>query len=283
MKAVVREHRTRICLTYILFVLENVIRMSEPFFLGLAVDGLISGSGHGLLIYVVPCVSRILIGAFRHLYDTRTFSGIYAELAVSLVQRQRMARVSVTRIVARTAMSREFIDFFERDVPIIVYGLFNVVGSILMIGHYDITSMLLCLGLCLPICVISRVHAVATGALNHQLNDEYEQQVDTITDGTANELDAHFQTQRRLQVCISDREAASFTLNHALLLVVTALCLFSACRVSRDAGNLLAMVQYLTLLSASFTQLPFLVQQITCLKDIVARIEVSGAKDKTDE
>ena len=118
LRAIFRDHCWPILLTYTLFVLENALATAQPFALGLAIDGLIGGSYHGLAIFAASQLGHMLIGISRRAYDTRMFGGIHAELVSRLVIDQRRREVEVTRIAARSVLSREFADFFERYVPV---------------------------------------------------------------------------------------------------------------------------------------------------------------------
>src|SRR5262249_9162019 len=130
-------YRRSILFTYALFNVENVLRVVQPTVLGLAVDDLLAGSGRGLGLLLGPHLARLLIGSWRRAYDTRTFTRIYADVASRVVLEQRAAGVPVSRVAARSALSRELVDFLERDVAVVVFGLYSLAGSLFWLASRD--------------------------------------------------------------------------------------------------------------------------------------------------
>lgn len=55
--------------------------------------------------------------------DTRTFARIYAGLAVSVVLAQRKYQLNHSTIAARVTLSREFVDFFEMHLPMLITSM----------------------------------------------------------------------------------------------------------------------------------------------------------------
>ena len=136
--AVFRAERWRIGLTYGVTLLENLFYLLYPWTIGLAIDGLLAGNGlRSLVPLVVIWGLHILVGAARQVYDTWVFARIHAQIATGTIARQRTAGVGTTEIAARSVMSRELVDFFEREVPTIVTAGLGLVGGMAMLLWYD--------------------------------------------------------------------------------------------------------------------------------------------------
>ena len=105
--AIFRANLGSICLTYVLFAVENVINVIEPFVLGLAIDGMLNGSYEPLGWFAAQHLAHLVIGVARRAYDTRMFGRIHADLVTQLVLDHRRREVEVTRIVARSSLSRD--------------------------------------------------------------------------------------------------------------------------------------------------------------------------------
>src|SRR5262249_32171560 len=129
LRGLFRTYRWSILFTYGLFNLENLLRLAQPLVLGLAINDLLRSSYLGLGLFVVQHLSFTLISSLRRMYDARTFTRIYTDLATQLVVEQRGQEEPVSSVAARSALSRAFVDFFERDVPVIVRSLYSVVGA----------------------------------------------------------------------------------------------------------------------------------------------------------
>ena len=110
---VFRLYRGRLLLTYALFNIENVLRLAQPLLLGWAINDLLWQAYTGLFVFAIGHVAHFIMRSLRQMYDTRTFTRIYPDRAQSLVVRQRGRSVELSRVAARTMLSREFIVFLN--------------------------------------------------------------------------------------------------------------------------------------------------------------------------
>ena len=76
LRKLILKHRGQLLLTYVLFSLEMTGTLLRPFFLGEAVNDLLKGSYHGLIILSAVHVAWVIIGTIRQRFDTRTYSAI---------------------------------------------------------------------------------------------------------------------------------------------------------------------------------------------------------------
>jgi hypothetical protein len=58
--------------------------------------------------------------------------------------------------VARSSPSREFVSFFERDVPATVNSLFGLFGALVLLFFYDVWSAACCLVLLVSFAILNR-------------------------------------------------------------------------------------------------------------------------------
>lgn len=70
-----------------------------------------------------------LIGAARRSVDTRTFARIYAEMAVPVILAQRRENNRASMVAARVTLSREFVDFFEKHLPVLITSVASIAGA----------------------------------------------------------------------------------------------------------------------------------------------------------
>src|SRR5262245_37929158 len=153
----VGAYKGRLLITYALFNLENLLRLAQPWVLGLAINGLMHSSYVELIVLVVQHLAHLLVGTLRRMYDTRAFTSIYTELATGLVGDQRGRKVAVSRVAARSALSREFVEFLERHVPVLFRSSYSVVGALVFLGLYDWMLVPLCLALAVPAYLLNRI------------------------------------------------------------------------------------------------------------------------------
>src|SRR5262245_26813120 len=203
-------YRWRILATYALFNLENLLRLAQPLVLGWAIHDLLHSSALGLAIFFGQHVLYLAIASARRLYDTRCFTRIYADLATGLVLDQRRRKVEVSRVAARSALSREVVDFFERDMVVVIYCLYSVIGALAMLAWADPALVPWCLALLVPAYLLSRWTGRQGLVLNGRLNDQMEREVEIIERARPAEVRGHFDLIRRWRIALSDRDAFSF-------------------------------------------------------------------------
>ena len=273
LRALFAENRIRILSTYALFTIENLLRLAQPFALGWAINDLLTGQMLGVGVLVGQHVLHLLVGLVRQVYDTRTFSAIYSDLATRMIVSQRASGVDVSRVTARASLSREFVEFFERSIPMLMKVGFSVAGSVIMLAWYDWMIVACCLGLLIPAALLSRHYSKWTRRLSRSLHDELEKEVDVIH--SQNEIDVrnHFDEVARWRIKLSNAEAINFGLMECFILGAIVAVLFRACHLpSVQAGDIFAVFRYLMLLLMGLDGLPRLIQQVSRLRDVSARL-----------
>lgn len=275
MLAAVGARWAQIAVTYVVTLVENTFELMYPWAIGLAVDGLLDGRGAAALLpLLVMAGAHVLVGAGRHLYDTRLFAGIYAEVATATVLRQRRAGIGTAEIAARAIMAREFVDFFEREVPAMTTIAIGLVGGVAMLFVYDLQAGLTMAGLLLPVYAVNSIFGRRAATLNRGLNDEAEREVNVIAAGTPQTVAAHFRAVARWRVRLSDAEALTWSLVELLAIGAVLLVLLRATDLPGvGAGEIYAVLSYALRVLESLDEVPLIVQQVGRLLDIRRRIE----------
>jgi ABC transporter transmembrane region len=276
---VVREifwaHRWRIARTYVPLVLENALSLAQPVILGLAIDGLLRASFLMLLAYALVHFGHVVTGVARRAYDTRVFERVHAEVVSKVMSEQIRAGVDVSRIAARSGLSREFVEFFERQVPIVIQMSFLLIGGLAVLATFDRILVLLCLTLIIPACIVNASYARRTLVLSTQLHDALEREVDLIHQRDLAGIRAHFGRLADSRIGLSDSEARNFAAMDLFALGLIASSLVRSCLSSPAMpGEILAVLRYVLMFIAGVDGLPFLIQQICRLRDIGRRCAV---------
>jgi hypothetical protein len=263
-------------LTYILFSLENVLWIAQPYVLGTAIDRLLVASYRGLLVFAAVQAGHLLIAMLRRIYDTRMFSRIHAELVTRLVLDQRDRDVEVTRIAARSALSREFIEFFEHYVPLAVQTIFLIFGSLVILASYDCALVLLCMVLIVPASLLGASYGRQTLALSRGLHDTLEREIEVIGRASPTEVRIHYGLVARWRIKLSDSEAMNLGALEVLSLALMAAALVRSCNTaSASPGEILALLRYVLFFVSGLDGISVLVQQASRLCDIGRRCCVS--------
>ena len=275
-KRLMQKHRYPLLLTYSLFSLEMLGSLLRPFFLGLAVNDLIKGSYHGLIVLSLVHVSWLIIGTIRHMYDTRTFSAIYTSLVTQFLSR-RYGKTEVSKLSAHSTLAREFVDFLEFDFAYVIEALYSIIGSLVLLYFYDISVVAICFALLIPVMAISYFYGKKMKRLTRLKNDELENQVNIISEGNNEVIRVHYDKLRKWQIKISDKEALNFGVIEIMVMIVIAASLLISTNVfgtTMLAGNIIGMYTYILKFVSGIDTIPYTVQRLTSLTDITRRIEL---------
>ncbi len=260
--------------TYVLFNVENLLSLAQPFVLGLAINGLLRGEYGCLALLVGQHLSHLFVSTARQLYDTRVFSAIYTDTAAHLVCRQRDAGVGVSTVAARSSLSRELVDFFEYELKAVFASAYGVIGGLAMLVIYDRLLVAFCVLNMAPIAVLSRRLARRSLTLNASLNNQLEQEVEIIEDGRPEPVRDHYGRLARWRVHLSDMEAWNYLHMEffILALIVTALTRYCS-HPGIEAGDIYAVFAYVLMFVNGLDFVPRVTQQVARLHDIAGRVE----------
>jgi len=272
------KHRYQLIFTYSLFSLEMLGNLLRFYFFGEAINDLIKGSYHGLIVLTVVHLVYLLIGTIRHMYDTRTYSAIYTSLVTKFLSR-RFSKIEVSKLSAHSTLAREFVDFLEHDLVYVIEAGYNLLGSLIILFFYDKTVVLICLGILLPVIIVSRFYGRKMKMLNKQKNDELEKQVDIISTGNNTIIRQHYDNLRKWQVKISDKEAWNFGFMEIMVLVVIGVSLLVSKQMHGStvlAGSLFGIYSYILKFASGLDTIPYTLQRLSSLSDITRRIELQA-------
>jgi ABC-type multidrug transport system fused ATPase/permease subunit len=274
LRALFRVYHLRILFTYALFNLENLLRMAKFYCLGWAINDLLRSSHVGLIILVAQHVGHLLCSSLRRTYDAQTFTGIYADLATRLVHDQRARGVEISRVAARSALSRVFVDFYERDVPLVVEAIYSVAGALLCLFLYDWVLLPLCLALVVPAFLVNVVYSQKTLYFNGRLNNELEREVEVIDRWRATEVRDHYRLVARWRTKLANWEALNFGLMEVFVLGLIVVALARYCTGASVApGDVSAVFGYVMTFIMGLDSVPMLVQRVSLLRDIGRRVQ----------
>jgi ABC-type multidrug transport system fused ATPase/permease subunit len=270
------EYRGRILVTYLVTLGENLFELFYPSLTGLAVNGLLKHDLTGLALLLGVWFVHTATGVFRQSYDTRVFSSIYSDFATRTVSEQETKGVSTSQIVARSSLSREFVNFFERDIPATVNSVFGLLGALVLLFFYDAWSAGFCLMLLVPLAILNRSYSRRTLTLNRRLNNQLEREVTVLTRRTPSRVLGHYRLLAKWRIHLSDAEAMNWGIMELFSIGLSAAVIIRVASLPHiEPGTIYAMLAYLWNFIASLNNVPALVQQLSRLKDIAERMDQS--------
>jgi hypothetical protein len=200
-----------------------------------------------LALLVGQHLAQLFVGTARRMYDTRAFSAIYTDTATRLVRRLRDAGVGVSKVAARSSLSRELVDFFEYELKGAFNSAYGVIGGLSMLLLYDWLLVGFCVLIVAPLVLMNRRLARRSFMLNTFLNDQLEREVAVIEDGRDDPLREHYRLQAHWRIRLSDMEAWNFLQMEffILALIVTSLTRYCS-HPGVEAGDIYAVFAYIT-------------------------------------
>lgn len=283
-QTIIKKHKYKLLLTYSLFAVEMLGLLLRPYFLGEAVNGLIKGSYEGLIYLVGAHLLWVVTGTTRHLYDSRTYSEIYTSLVTRLMSRNKTKDVS--KLSAHSTLSREFIDFLEFDLNYVIEALYNIAGSLILLCFYDAQVVLLCLSMMIPVTITSYIYGKRMCVLNKNKNDELEQQVNVLATKNTIRINQHYNELRKWQIKISNQEAWNFGMMELMVMVIIAASLIISSKTNgaaMQAGDLIGIYTYILKFVSGLDTVPYMIQRLAGLKDILQRVELQTDEEKEFE
>lgn len=282
LKAIARAYPGKLSITLSLVALENALLLAYPLFAGFAVDSILRGDTTHALVYAMVVLGFWVVGAARRAVDTRTFTRIYADLAVPVILNQRQQQQNTSTAAARVVLAREFVDFFEKHVPIIATALVSIIGAAVMLLVIEPWIGLACL-VALVLCVVLLPRfARRNQQLHERLNNRLEKEIGLVAKVGAESLQRHYRLLSRLRIGLSDREAVAYLflgVVAAVLFVITITQLSLSPEVK--AGHVYAVMTYLWTFVSSVDEAPGMVDQLARLRDIGKRVD-PGLGDATE-
>lgn len=278
LRALMMKHKYQLFITYFLFSLEMLGSLLRFYFFGEAINDLIKGSYHGLIVLTIVHLSYLLTGTIRHMYDTRTYTAIYTSLVTKFLSR-RYNKVEVSKLSAHSTLAREFVDFLEHDLVYVIEAGYNIFGSLVILFFYDKMVVGICLAILIPVVLISMLYGKRMKRLNKHKNDELEKQVDIISTGNSSMIRHHYDSLRKWQVRISDKEAWNFGFMEIMVLVVVAVSLIVSKNLHSSsvmAGSLFAIYSYILKFASGLDTIPYTLDRLSSLGDITRRIELQS-------
>jgi hypothetical protein len=270
----IRPFRWRIGFTYTLTVVEDLLELSYPWATGLAINGLLAQDYRMIAPVMIAWILHTAIGCGRQMYDTRLYTRVYNAIVVDTVLRQRQSGIEPTKVAARSAMSREFVTFFEKDMPVVLNTVVSIVGSAAILFYYDLVIGGIAALLFIPVALINRRYMRLCLMLNEGLNNQLEDEVKVIEAAQEGAVARHFADVRGWRIRLSDADAFNWTTIEVLSILVFLLVLLRvAFMPGADVGTIFV---YVWRLMEKLDLMPQIVQQLMRLKDIRRRIEAGA-------
>jgi len=257
----------------LLVILELVTGLLFPLFMGIAINDLIDGHYHGIVMLIILTIASLTIGILRRFYDSRVYGKIYRKMASDLVQEEQEAGSNVSTISARVNLLTEIVEFFENNFPEIVNNFLGLIGVVIIIMTLSFNISILCFGVTLFIIIVYGLSSKKHYVLNKRYNNLLETQVTKLQTKEPKVIDQYFKNIMDTNIKLSDLE----TLNYGAILTVALSVFIYSIYVATSGDNItygavFALLMYVYEFIERVTTLPLYYQNYIRLKEISSRL-----------
>ena len=273
LKSIATEHNKRLILTFALVLAENGLFLAYPIFAGFAINAIMQGNTLNALIYALFVLIAWLVGAIRRRVDTQVFANIYAKLAVNVIMNEKQNAKDDSAIIARVALSREFVNFFETHFPMFFTSVISIIGSAFMLIFVEPKVAVACFVVMTFFLIFLPRYIKKNDDLYLRLNDRLEKEAKVIGVFNKSTLNRHYDVVSKFRIAISNREAMSYFIigiSASLLFLVAIIVLSSQ---QTNAGRIYSVMTYIWNFVISLDDSPKLIEEFSNLKDIGKRID----------
>jgi ABC-type multidrug transport system fused ATPase/permease subunit len=268
-----RKYQKSLFLTYGLTFLENLFGLLYPLLIGNTINGLLRKNYESFMLLISLWLVHTLIEVMRNIYDTHTFTQIHNHLAIKTILEQSQKGITTSQLATRSALSRDFIDFFEQDIPRVITSVFGLIGSLVMLLFYDQQITFYCLLILLPIVIIQVFVARRSLILNRLLNNSLEQEVEVLTNCEPKKVTGHYHSVGQYRIKLSNTFAINGGIMELLIIgLFVAILLRATSIIHLKIGDMYAIISYAWNYREALDILPILMQQLSRLQDIGARM-----------
>lgn len=273
LKSIVSRFRLKISLTFSLVVIESLLGILYPLFIGLAINDLIEGSYSGILKLAALGFLSLVIGSIRRFYDTRAYAKISCHIFPEMIAAEKAKGNSVSKLAARSGLLTEFIDFLENSMPEIVGAIISLIGILVIVATLNIKVFWGCVFILSLVIIIYFISGKLNYSLNRKYNDQLENEVQVIQGNSQSNVTSHYSLLMRWKVKLSDLE----TVNYFVLWIgIIGLFVYTPIAVIeggvKDYGLVMSVFMYIIDYIDRTVTFPVYIQQLIRLQEISGRL-----------
>lgn len=271
LREIVKTYPWKFFLTTSLVLLDSILGILFPLFIGFAIDYAIDGSYKGAIQLGTLGIVSLVIGSGRRFFDSRFYAEVYTNFGLKAVEIVDVKEES--KRTARLSMLRELVEFMENSLPVLIDNIIGFIGVIIIISFLNLKIFAGTLLVTLIVFVLYVLSSKRTLRYNEGYNDELEKQVDVITNKD-NELKDHLRAMMSWNIKLSDLETLNFSVSWLFLLGFLVLSIIIAISDGiTQYGALFALVMYVFQYIGNVINLPLFYQQWLRLSEITERLK----------
>lgn len=279
---IVKSNKGPIAIVILFIIIENVAWIIEPTFFGNLLDALIDDfykKEHvnfimPLIIWACIYLINVLGGTFHRLASGKVYARIYADVATDIIIKSKKKRYSPSKMLARAELAKEYIVFLSDRIPEVLWQLTATIGGIAALFFYDWRIAGICLIVIFPMILINRIYHKHVSLLQKNIHDTREEMYQVVEGKDTSKISEYYKSMVKPQISIAKWNSFDFGIVKVFLMVVFVVILFICVDVDKfTTGGIYAIVSYIWTFIASTEYLPGLMESLTSVRDLDARMK----------
>ncbi len=277
LKVMFKENWKSIMFSYSLFIINSVLMVMYPKVLGNSIDHLIAKDYSYIWYLVSTFVAIMFFGYVSRIYDTKVFSGIYRRFASIETHKQIEGDVETTKVNGRLTLMHYIVQFFERDMLVVLQTIVGLVGAIYflslvswtIVGFLMITSVLI-LG-------ATFYYSPKIANITSLYNDLSEEQTDVIGTRNISSINNLLRRGQHLSLKLSNIDAKfSIWIQGIVYGSVAALLTYYVMYNKVSVGSVFSTYRYMFDFCNALLGLPTIITSYINIKDVIKRLETEN-------
>jgi ABC-type bacteriocin/lantibiotic exporter with double-glycine peptidase domain len=277
LKVMFKENWKSIIFSYSLFAINSILMVMYPKVLGDTIDHLISKDYSYMWYLISTFVAIMFFGYISRIYDTKVFSGIYRRFASIETSKQIDGDVETTKINGRLTLMHYIVQFFERDMLVVMQTIIGLVGAIYflslvswtIVGFLIITSILI-LG-------ATFYYSPKIANITRQYNDLSEEQTDVIGTRNISTINNLLKRGQHLSLKLSGIDAKfSIWIQGIVYGSVTSLLTYYVMYNKVSVGSVFSTYRYMFDFCGALLGVPTIITSYINIKDVIKRLETEN-------
>jgi ABC-type bacteriocin/lantibiotic exporter with double-glycine peptidase domain len=258
-------------------MINAILMVMYPKVLGNAIDHLIV-KDYSYIWYLVSTFAAIMFfGYISRIYDTKVFSGIYRRFASIETCKQLDSDVETTKINGRLTLMHYIVQFFERDMLLVIQTIIGLVGAIYFLSMVSLPIVGFLIITTILILGATAYYSPKIADITSQYNDLSEEQTDVIGTRKISAINNLLKRGQSLSLKMSSIDAKfSIWIQGIVYGSVTALLTYYVMYNKVSVGSVFSTYRYMFDFCNALLGLPTILTSYINIKDVIKRLETEN-------
>lgn len=277
LKVMFKENWKSIMFSYSLFMINSILMVMYPKILGNSIDHLIAKDYSYIWYLVSTFVAIMFFGYISRIYDTKVFSGIYRRFASIETHKQIEGDVDTSKINGRLTLMHYIVQFFERDMLVVLQTIVGLVGAIYFLSLVSLPIVGFLLISAVLIIIVTAYFSPKIANITSQYNDLSEEQTDVITTRRISSINNLLKRGQKLSLKLSGLDAKfSIWIQAIVYGSVTTLLTYYVMYNKVSVGSVFSTYRYMFDFCNALLGLPTILTSYINIKDVINRLETEN-------